>query len=482
MAVMSGVRPDDAGGLAAPAPTLAPAPAPALVAASAAGPPRPQAAVSSQVEDTAAATWQERSDRIARLLMLPMLAISTLLAVITLPAVGAENHRFQVGIGVVAVAALWSAGLLRYPVSGVPLRTRWMVFGFHLALGAALVWVNPWYGVFAFTGYFLADELGGRVRRVGFVAVALVSAASQAAGYPDGANAHTVTYVIMAGFNVVAVLLMVNLTNRVLEQNTERGRMIAELAEANRRLQASMDENTGLHAQLLTQAREAGVAEERGRLAGEIHDTLAQGFAGIITQLEAARRAHADPAEWSRHLELADALARENLTEARRSVRALRPEQLEQASLSDALAVLAEDWSRRAQIPADVVTTGEPVRACAETEMAAFRIAQEALANVARHAHATRARVTLSYLGDTLLLDVADDGTGFDPADGPPPARFGVTGMRQRADSVSGTLSIESAPGDGTTVNAVFPLRPDPHDPAARVAARRDVAAAEPAR
>ncbi|ADP81697.1 integral membrane sensor signal transduction histidine kinase [Pseudofrankia inefficax] len=411
---------------------------------------------------TGEVTWQERSDRLARLLMLPMLAISTLLAVITLPAVRTQHTRVEIGVAVVAVAALWSTGLIRYPVTGVPPRSRWLVFGVHLTLAATLVWLNPWYGVFAFTGYFLADELGGHARRVGFVAVALVSAASQAAGYPNGSNAHTVTYLIMAAFNVVAVLLMVNLTNRVMEQNTERGRMIAELAETNRQLQASMDENAGLHAQLLTQAREAGVAEERGRLAGEIHDTLAQGLAGILTQLEAARRAHADPAEWSRHIELADGLARANLTEARRSVRALRPEQLEQASLSDALADLARDWSRRTQVPAEAVTTGVPVRAPAETEMAVFRIAQEALANVARHAHATRARVTLSYLDDTLLLDVADDGAGFHPGAGAPPARFGVTGMRRRAESVAGTLSIESAPGDGTTVNAVFPLTPTP--------------------
>ncbi len=418
----------------------------------------------------AAVAWQTRSDRIARRLVLPTLVVSALLTAVTLSELDAYRSHLVIGVPVAVVAAVWSVGLLRYPVVGVPPRTRRIVFGVHLALAAVLVWADPWFGVFAFTGYFFADELGRRGRIVGFTAVALVLAGSQTAGYPNGDIAHTVTYVIMGGFNVVAVLNMVRLMNRVLEQNIERGRMIADLAEANDRLRATMEENVGLHAQLLTQAREAGVAEERGRLAGEIHDTLAQGFAGIITQLEAARRVDADPTEHGRHLELADGLARDNLTEARRSVRALRPEQLEQSSLPEALAKLTRDWTRRAQVPADVVTTGDPVRAAADIETAVFRIAQEALTNVARHAHATRARLTLTYLDEMLLLDVADDGAGFHPSAGPPPGRFGLTGMRRRAESLAGTLSLESTPGQGTTVNATFPL-----------AAARPAAGVEPA-
>ncbi|MCL9795039.1 sensor histidine kinase [Frankia sp. AgKG'84/4] len=421
---------------------------------------RPGPAISAQV-----LAWQTRSDRIARLLVLPTLGVSVLLTVITLPDLGAYRDHVHVGVPVAVVAALWAAALIRYPVSGLSVRTRTAVFTVHLALAAVLVWANPWFGVFAFTGYFFADELGRRGRLAGFVATALVLAGSQTAGYPNGSFAHTVTYLIMGGFNVVAVLSMARLMNRVLEQNVERGRMIAELAEANDRLRATMDENVGLHAQLLTQAREAGVAEERGRLAGEIHDTLAQGFAGIITQLEAARRADVEGAERERHLELADSLARANLTEARRSVRALRPEQLEQGSLPAALAALAGDWTRRTRVPADVVTTGEAVRAPADIETAVFRIAQEALANVARHAGATRVRLTLSYLDDTLLLDIADDGTGFHPAAGPPPGRFGLTGMRRRAESLAATFTVESSPGQGATINAAFSLADPPAVP-----------------
>ena len=113
--------------------------------------------------------------------------------------------------------------------------------------------------------------------------------------------------------------------------------MIAELAEANRRLELALSENAGLHAQLLAQAREAGVLDERQRLAGEIHDTLAQGLVGIVTQLEAAEQARNHPAEWSHHLHQARELARSGVMAARRSVRALRPEQLENTPLVTAI-------------------------------------------------------------------------------------------------------------------------------------------------
>ncbi|QMU74086.1 sensor histidine kinase [Streptacidiphilus sp. P02-A3a] len=270
----------------------------------------------------------------------------------------------------------------------------------------------------------------------------------------------------MAGFNLTMVLLMVGLTNRVMTQNTERGRMVEQLGEANRRLQASMAENAGLHAQLMVQAKEAGIVEERQRLAGEIHDTLAQGLTGIVAQLEAARQARHDEAEWSRHLDLAAGLARSNLTEARRSVRALRPEQLEQATLPEAIGALARGWSEHSAVPAEVETTGLPVPAGPDLEAALFRVAQEALSNIGKHARASKVHLTLTYLDDTLLLDVADDGVGFTPAAGAGTGGngggFGLAGMRRRLARFSGTLNLESAPGDGTIVNAAVPLRAAP--------------------
>ena len=128
-------------------------------------------------------------------------------------------------------------------------------------------------------------------------------------------------------------------------RTSSASRPLDELSEANRRLEATLAENAGLHEQLLAQAREAGVLDERQRMAREIHDTLAQGLTGIITQLQAAEQAGEDPAGRRRHLSAATRLARESLSEARRSVHALRPEPLETARLSEALAERRERWS-----------------------------------------------------------------------------------------------------------------------------------------
>jgi signal transduction histidine kinase len=113
-----------------------------------------------------------------------------------------------------------------------------------------------------------------------------------------------------------------------------------------------------------------------------------------------------------------------------------------------------------------VHVTGEPVALPQDAELALYRVAQEALTNVAKHAGATKVRVTLTYLDDALLLDVADNGVGFSaesrttpdsPADG-----YGLIGMRRRAERVGGRLTIESVPGSGTTVNLWVPLRAMP--------------------
>lgn len=137
-------------------------------------------------------------------------------------------------------------------------------------------------------------------------------------------------------------------------------------------------------------------------------------------------------------------------------MRALRPQQLEQASLPEAIGTLARTWSAESAIAADLETTGTVVRAAPGTEAAVFRAAQEALANVAKHAQAAKVQITLTYLSDTLLLDVADDGTGFDPGD--ETGGYGLAGMRQRLSRVGGTLTVESSPGAGTILNVSVPL------------------------
>jgi signal transduction histidine kinase len=398
--------------------------------------------------------WQARMNRLRRLLPVPLLVVSTAGALLT-PSTGGGWTALDTAL--VVAAAVWSAAVtarLRWDNS--PEWWRVAAFAVHTALAALLVGTDTWFGVFAYSGFLFAHGLGRRWGIAAFAATALVVSASMVGGYPSGLGDGLLTYLLVAGVMLALVLTSANITYRALEQNVDRGRMIGELAEANSRLEESMAENAGLHARLVEQARAAGVVEERRRLAGEIHDTLAQGLTAIVAQLEAAEQARHRPEEWSRHLTQARSLARSSLTEARRSVRALRPEQLENATLVEALGELTCGWSQQSGIPAELETAGTATRAPADTEAALFRVAQEALTNVGRHAKAAKVRLTLTYLDDTLLLDVADDGVGFDPdAD---TAGYGLVGMRHRLAGVGGTLTVESSPGYGTTLNAAVPL------------------------
>ena len=164
-------------------------------------------------------------------------------------------------------------------------------------------------------------------------------------------------------------------------------------------------------------------------MAREIHDTIAQGLTGIVTQLEAAGQASDRPEERQRHIDAAARLARDSLAEARRAVEASRPPQLDGRSLLEAVTAVADEWTAQYGVPVEVSSTGEAVPLHPEIEVALLRIAQEALANVAKHAGATRARLTLTYMGDVVTLDIRDDGVGFVP-----PTSTAPRGRRLRAE------------------------------------------------
>jgi signal transduction histidine kinase len=144
-------------------------------------------------------------------------------------------------------------------------------------------------------------------------------------------------------------------------------------------------------------------------------------------------------------------------------VNELRPEPLETARLSEALADVAQRWSALHGIAVQAATTGTARPMRPEVEVALLRTAQEALANVAKHAQATRVGLTLSYMDHEVALDVRDDGKGFDPqpADGRrTDGGFGLVAMRQRIESLSGTLQVESEPAFGTGISACLPFAP----------------------
>src|SRR6266511_4056715 len=183
--------------------------------------------------------------------------------------------------------------------------------------------------------------------------------------------------------------------NALARQSEERRRIIVELENARA-------ENT----RLLAEARQSAVLQERQRMAGEIHDTLAQGLTGIVTQLEAAEQALDDQsAGVRRHLDTARRLARESLAEARRSVQALRPQPLEAVQLPEAVAQVAARWAHDTGIAATATTTGAPRPLHPEVEVTLLRAAQEAFTNAARHARPSAVSLTLSYMEDLVSLD-----------------------------------------------------------------------------
>ncbi len=204
-------------------------------------------------------------------------------------------------------------------------------------------------------------------------------------------------------------------------------------------------------ARLYARTAQLAKLEERNRLAREIHDTLAQGLAAISLQLESADALiDGSPARAKDKLRKALDLARLNLDEARRSVLDLRAAPLLDRSLPDAIRALADHVERERGLAVDVHVRGDLDRLPGRIEAGAFRIVQEALNNVARHAGAQRAVVDLNRAEDRLRVAIEDDGCGFDPQAAT--RGFGLIGMRERARLLGGTLEIDSAPGRWTRI------------------------------
>jgi signal transduction histidine kinase len=397
-------------------------------------------------------TWERYSDALIGWCGYILLAIPTALVLI---GGGANPAGRPVTFAISAAAAAWIYVFhTRLPQPREAHRLRVGVFFVGLLVFASVLMLRePLYFIFMISGFFYASLL--RPLPLAFVGVGASSVLvnTLVAGIPQNPEAWTF-YVVLIAIQTVVIGGGVVLGEKVSEQNEERRRALA-------RLESALAENEGLHTQLLAQAREAGVLDERARMAREIHDTIAQGLTGIVTQLEAAEQSRDRPDDRDRHLDNAKRLARESLTEARRSVEASMPAALESATLQEALTDVAREWSELNGIPVDVASNGEAIPLHPEIEVALLRTAQEALANVARHASASRAWITLSFMGEVVTLDVRDDGVGFTvpEADVPASAKagFGLSGMRQRVARVAGSLAIESEPGSGTAVSARVP-------------------------
>jgi signal transduction histidine kinase len=244
---------------------------------------------------------------------------------------------------------------------------------------------------------------------------------------------------------VAGTLLSVGYMGTVVRQSRERQRLIEQL-QATR-------------AELVAAERHAGTLAERQRLARDLHDTLTQGFASIVLLLEAAEESLATGRPVDRHIEQALRSARDNLAESRRVVWALRPRPLTAQPLPQALGELTGRLAEETGLQAETLVTGTARRLPGHVEEALLRVAQEALANVRKHAAASRVTLTLSYLEDAVTVDVHDDGVGFEQAAATASGGVGLRAMGERVEGLGGRLVVESAPGEGTTIAVEVPAR-----------------------
>lgn len=272
------------------------------------------------------------------------------------------------------------------------------------------------------------------------VAVALAGLVGMTLGYGD--SVRTVDIAVSMVVSVAFTCVLGIWIWQVVSQSEERADLITEL-ESTR-------------AELAAAHHEAGVMAERTRLAADIHDTLAQGFTGIVLLAQSAAAGEpGGPAR--RQLELIEASAREGLAEARTLVAAMSPVGLEGATLEEALHRLAERVSRESGVTVTVAVTDGPRALPAAQQVVLLRAAQEALGNVRKHAGAHRAQVLLSGADGTATLEVSDDGVGITPQDVDAATGFGLAGTRRRVEEAGGVFEVVGRPGGGTRLRVAVP-------------------------
>jgi signal transduction histidine kinase len=254
----------------------------------------------------------------------------------------------------------------------------------------------------------------------------------------DGPASLVVTLPLGAIVTAISVAMALTI-GRIEHISDERAALIVELDSTR--------------AEVARLSREAGVAEERQRLAGEIHDTIAQGLSSVVMLVEAADAMLVrDPDTARDHLALAARTARENLDEARAMVAALTPSPLAGAGLADALRRLSQRFASENSPTTTVRVSGDDRALPTGLEVVLLRVAQEALTNVRKHAKASTVELELAYSSGGVALEVSDDGAGFDSAALSP--GYGLDAMRARVEQVGGRLIITSAPDSGTIVRA----------------------------
>lgn len=373
------------------------------------------------------------------------------------PGALAGAHRLTLALAVVGA-------LVVYHVLGVRYRAWIVERSWAVAVFVPLGWLLV-LGSLRLGGAFSLLILGAIIQ--GFIFLSLRAAIATLGGVvvllvfgalgPDPARWTSVVVaravgVVATGIMIATVMLYIDRVNR---DAAIRARLLDQLDAAQR--------------DLADRAREAGVLEERQRLARDIHDTLAQGFTSVIKHLEAAELSaarlpvggsYADDSAWQAalpHLEHARHVSRDSLAEIRRLVWALRPAPLADATLGAALERIVAQWAEANGVTA-TCAIGDVPPLHPDADVIFLRATQEALSNVSRHAAAKSITVSLTREGELMLLSIDDDGRGFLETEQAERGRMGLSGMRERVRPFGGRVLVESAPGKGTSLTIALPL------------------------
>lgn len=342
-------------------------------------------------------------------------------------------------VGTVVAYLVWGVrGLDQQGRDGlVYVTVAWALF---LLLMASEPQGEPWLLTFA-----LFPQTWAMVpRRTAIAVVVLVVAAFTGLRLWQAEDGDEVTGVLVGSLIMLTLSLSLGLfIDRLVREADARERGLRELRLAQ--------------ADLAAAERAQGVSAERERMSREIHDTLAQGFTSVLTLARATESAldRGDLDVVRERLRLIERTAADNLTEARLIVAETTPGHLQSRSLAQALQRLVEAVTEGTGMPASLRVEGDPVPLPAACEVVLLRTAQEALANVRRHAVATSVDLRLAYRPDDVLLEVVDDGTGFDAGARRP--GYGLDGATARAGEVGGRLEVTSTPGDGTVLRVRVP-------------------------
>ncbi len=393
--------------------------------------------MSADTTPTLSSLVQARTRRQAVLRVLRPLAVAVVAAVVLVgsrsqPRPGLSGERLGVLLALIGLV-LGVAGVLRARRSGVSAQLPFFLL--LLVSANVLVWLQP-HGPGLIGALVAAGVAAMRVRGwvgVGFLAVVLGSLGTVGAL----AGGQSGTTIVLGALAVTAVYAVAILAVRLREQQSEAERLLIEL-----------DRSRGAEAR-------AAMLAERQRLAREIHDVLAHSLSGLVLQLEGARLLARDggaPPRLALAVDRAHALARSGLEEARRAIGTLRDEELPGP---EQLPALANGFEQDTGVPCESVVTGVERGLDAGARLSVYRVAQEALTNVRKHAVPERVEVRLAYEAAGARLTVEDFGAcraqGEDGRGG-----YGLAGMRERADLIGGTL-VAGPTGSGFRVELWVP-------------------------